>query len=901
MNDLSYLEENNSCFIAAHAGTGKTKIVIDRVLALLLAGNEPHSILAVTFTNNAADEMKQRIVDLIIKLSKYHDAELEKFLLGFFHKDKLDNAVLLKYKEIISAITEKIYELNIQTVHSFCTNLLQEFTIEAGLQPNFKVMDDNISKILLDDAYDALFDGGDAIKTLMSGLMSHHRHKTLTDIFDNIIKNRSKIFYILSAYENFSAYKKQLYNFLNISELYDYETEIFKNFFAKIDKGFLQDVYRSVKQYGSKGELSRINDLQKLNVALEHNNGYTEYLLFQGFFCKKTTTEFRKSPVTKNAASYIAKYQEKIITLKELYQNTEDLYYKYKLATQSVEIMAVAQIFIENYDKVKKNRNLIDYEDLILKSLELLKSKDYKDIILYKLNNNLSHILIDEAQDISPWQWEVVQLLLEDFFASDIDLKIKSFFIVGDEKQSIYSFQGADYRLFADVKQLFAQKLSHKGQKLHEINLETSYRSATEILKFVDQTANNAQVISALTTQNKPITHKVFRKDVTGKVEFHNVIEEETLEQEEISWKYPIKITEKKSNYDHVAAQISQLVQDMLTDNKLIAATNQKIKPADILILCRNRNKFYDSIIRNIQKKHIKVESDQKILILNYVLIMDFVSIVKFIVFPHDSLNLAALLKSPIFSLSETNLFKLCVERDAEVSLWQEINKNDAYQDILTTLNDIIDFSHLFPIDEFFLYVIEKYQLRSKYEILYGSQAAELINLFLEISADFIDKISDKIISNSQLIDNNLQKTKLEDDIITYDNPNYLSFLEYILRCNIMVKNQITNEAGSVKVMSVHGSKGLQAPIVILTVDNSNSNKKDVFNFDYNKKLIFFNNSAKPKTLDDYFQESKDLKSQEELRLLYVALTRAQDELHIFSVKNNKKNNLWFDLLSEAV
>ena len=193
--------------------------------------------------------------------------------------------------------------------------------------------------------------------------------------------------------------------------------------------------------------------------------------------------------------------------------------------------MLIAQVFLISYDNIKAHKNLIDYEDLILKSLLLLKSSRDKEFILYRLYNNIHHLLIDEAQDISPWQWDIVRLILEDFFASQIEVDkaknakklavnlsgkdSRSFFVVGDEKQSIYGFQGVSHYLFTEIKAEFIQKMQISGNILHEIDLQTSYRSGKTILTLVDELANLPEIYNNLTVNNhKKIIHKCFRTNI---------------------------------------------------------------------------------------------------------------------------------------------------------------------------------------------------------------------------------------------------------------------------------------------------------------------------------------------------------------------------------------------------
>lgn len=873
MHELIYrnnhLSPKVSCWISANAGTGKTKIVIDRILALLLSNIPPKNILAITFTNSAADEMKQRINTLIEQLNKYDIKTLQTFLANFFEIN-ITNNDLLQYKKTLADLTIQMGELKIQTIHSFCQSLLQDFTIEANLTPGFNIVDENFAKIILNKAREKIFED-EAISGVLDDLISRYQYGYIENILDDIISNRIKILYILGKYDNFSEYIDKIYDFLGIKPLNNYENHIFSEFFDKIDYNFLIQLQTAIENFGSKKESEKITILTKLQKQPKTSINYLSLKHFQEVFCKKDLT-FLKNPFTKNVAKNIHNYDNIITKINKDYTDSLNLYHKYELANTSINIIIIAQFFLESYEQIKSEYNLLDYEDLILKSLTLLKSSSYRHDILYNLDYNISHLLVDEAQDVSPWQWEIIKLLLEEFFSNKQENK--SFFIVGDEKQSIYSFQGANHRLFGNIKNEFSQKLSYKQETLHQINLTTSYRSGLPILHLVDQIANDANIKTSLTTDdNLKIIHDCARNDIKSKVVLWPEFIAKKPENTMTPWSFPKEIIPKTSIYDEIAKNITNLIADLLAKQNALSATGKKINASDILILCRKRGELYKAIIRNLNLANIQVESDISIKMLDYVLIMDLVSIIRFILFPDDSLNLAGLLKSPIFNLSEDDIFELCHNRDDNITIHDELKKHPKYDNICVELDKIIDLVAILNIEEFYLYIIELYNLRTKYCEIYGKQADRLIKLFLQIIQNFEQHSS-----------------------------NYLEFLEYLLRSNITVQNEITDNIDSVKILSVHASKGLQSPIVILATETygKNSLKKDFLNFDYQNDLIFANFITTPIEYKEYFNNFSTSKSAEELRLLYVALTRAKDELHIFSLKNHNSDADWYSIIKNA-
>ena len=875
-----HLNPESSCWISANAGTGKTKIVIDRILALLLSGTAPRNILAITFTNSAADEMMHRINDLIDQLTKYNKAELTKFLEGFFDIN-ITNHDISKYTAILKKLEQEVTELKIQTIHSFCQSLLQEFNIEAGLKPGFNIIDENFSKIVLDEAREKIFDD-EVIGDILNNLLSRYQYDYIADILDNVVSNRTKILYILGKYKNFREYIDKTYSFLKIEQIDSPYDHIFTEFFDHLDIDFLSQLKTAIESFGSKKDSGKLPILTALIMDLESQTKHQCFIKFQKIFCKKDNS-LLKAPFTKNVSNKIDDYENIFSNISTHYQHAYNLYNKYDLAKISIDMLIIAQFFLQSYENIKHKHNLLDYEDLILKSLELLKTKAHRDFILYKLDFNISHLLVDEAQDISPWQWEIIKLLLEDFFATKE--KGKSFFIVGDEKQSIYSFQGADHQLFGNIKNEFSQKLKYKGEVLHQINLNTSYRSGAPILHLVDKVSNKENIKPSLTIGgNSEIKHHCFRKNINSRVVLWPEYIQEKPQDTFIPWRFPKEIVKKTSPYDDIAKGIVNFIKDVLSDDRISESTNRKIIPSDIMILSRKRSNLYKAIIRNLSQANINVESDIRIEMLDHVLIMDLVSIIKFISFPEDSLNLASLLKSPIFDFSEDDIFNLCHGRETSVSLYEvlkkykdgisnEDQKNSKLCGAYNKLEELVSLSTRFNIEEFFLYLIEKYNLREKYYIIFGKQTNTFINLFLQVVQAF-----------------------------EKHNSNYLEFLEYILRSKISVQSEITNNEESVKILSIHASKGLQSPIVILATETygKNSFKKNFFNFDYQNNLIFGNFSTITSEYKDYFDKFSTDKSAEELRLLYVALTRARDELHIFSFRNNNSDSDWYSIIKNS-
>ena len=329
-----------------------------------------------------------------------------------------------------------------------------------------------------------------------------------------------------------------------------------------------------------------------------------------------------------------------------------------------------------------------------MKNYELLNNDKYRDFILYKLDQGFSHVILDEAQDTSPWQWQVIRSLLEDFFAGNN--QNRSFFIVGDEKQSIYSFQGADHRLFEFMRKEFAEKMEFLGSRLEQVDLNISYRSDAKILNLVDSFCNDIEVNQYLMVESKQITHQKFRQD-QGIVKLHDftAIEDSRLVEEDSSWQFPDKIIKKSYKEKEIADKLANFVKDRI---------NAGYHPSDFMILTKARNNIYKSIIESFAEYGISLMSEQKFKLLDHVIIMDLVSIAKFILYPEDDLNFAAILKSPLFNITEDQLFDFASKR-GEMSLIDFIKENQP--EIYNICEDLTKSYNYLGLFDFYHYLLE--------------------------------------------------------------------------------------------------------------------------------------------------------------------------------------------------
>ena len=859
------LDKKSSIWVAASAGTGKTKITIDRILALLLQDVELNKILAITFTNKAATEMQQRLTAYLAELADYNKLELKNFLREFGLVELANDELALTNLQVrLKNLIEQQNEFRIQTIHSFAQNIIETYSYEAGLRENFTLIDDNYAQQLLAKAREKLYEN-EEFQPILKELLNEYHDDYVQDILLELINKRTEIQYIFSFYQDFNQYKESLHNFLELDKISTDKNELSNKFRAGIKLDFLNNLAAAISLNGSKADLERLHQLNKLI----NNLAKITFKDFQNYFCTQKN-EFRKKIVSKKVAEQVSNYDENILALDNLYTEYYLKYRQCKSVELAENIALIARLLLAHYKQLKIAENLIDYQDLILLVLALLKDKRYKYNILYHYDLALEHILLDEAQDTSPWQWEIIDLLLEEFFAGKQtslargEAKAKSFFIVGDEKQSIYSFQGAEHYLFQQVKQKYKQKLQYLGLHLRELNLEFSYRSTAEILEFVDKFANQPFIRTKLSLEAGPIKHKLTRINEQGEVNlWPKIAYNEALELE--NYHYADKFSVQKSKYKEQADLIAQDIKLKLADENLALAAS------DILILTRDRGGIYQEIINSLQEFGLNYQSDQNFALLDKVIIMDLLGFLQFCYDEQDDLNLAAILKSPLFALTEQDIFNLSYYR-AEKSLYEFMALNGEYADLLLKLNDLKSKFYILDLQEFYLYILDSLALRVKYYELYGELAEQVILLFFEIVRAFTKR-------------SELKK----------------SFLEFFHSYKITARNEIIRANNLVTLMTMHQSKGLQARVTYVAFSEIEQKPKQSFinivasyNFIFTRQLALFKQVA---AINDFIAENR---LSEELRLLYVAFTRARDilELVSFARAGSDKQDMLYDLLS---
>lgn len=890
-----------SIWTSASAGSGKTTVLVKRLLRMLLNNIEPSKILCITFTNTGAAEMKNRINEKLASWTVMDDGELKKEIIKLDEKDNIEQK-LKTARTLFAKILDNSNDFKILTIHSFCQQIIKRFPLEANIVPNFQILDEISSlELLMQAEKELLKSNNEEIKKSIQYIFTYINEDQFIELLKQAINQKDNLLYIKSKFYTIQGIIDELQKIFKIDnkkELENIENEFYENTdFTIINQEIKESLNNSDNKFNNKF-IKIITEYQKdkdliydyINCFLTTDGKITSRLL---------SKDMQK--IFPDLHDFILKEAERSYQTKEYINNLTNFEF-------TSAFLNITYYIFEIYSFLKKQKGCLDYSDLIFETNKLLSNSKFNNLdgenafsswINYKLDEGIDHILIDEAQDTSPLQWDIVQSITTEFFSGqgqkgELD---RTIFVVGDEKQSIFSFQGAEPDIFNLTLKDYKYKIEQCGKKFDNIFLNTSFRSLKSVLNVVDEVFAEPYRKNAITKLVDKITHKVAREESAGKVEIWPLVEEKDIEQEKtekvekntpLDWQ--INYTEKieKSNKQKLAETIANEVYDWFKNGKTICdrklKCSRKLKYSDIMILVRNRDKdFINYLVRQFNKKHIPTMGNDKFDLLNNIISQDIISLLKFLIFNEDDLVLANIVKSPFLNLDEEDLYTLCdYKNENQCSLWTAFQKIEKYKNQKLFLEDIIEKSKKASIYELLLYIFEIKNTKKLFKQRFQYIADEILNEFLNLANEY-----EKTHNNSTIL-------------------NFISFLE---NTDLEIKRDMEQKTDEIKILTVHASKGLESPIVILP-DTNHTTKTiqridEILRYKEEGNDYYIPMIQKEKTiLIEEIKDSMKNKIEEEyLRLLYVAMTRAENELYIcdYKRKGESKENCWYSILLNTI
>ncbi len=855
-----------STWLSANAGSGKTRVLTDRVARLLLDGTRPENILCLTYTKAAASEMQNRLFKRLGEWAMMPSADLRKQLVEMGAETHATADAIANARTLFASAIETPGGLKIQTIHSFCAGILRRFPLEAEVSPQFKEMEDRAAQILRQDVLDEMADGPDA--AALAGFADYYTGGDIDGFLGAVTSQRSTFLALPDP--------KELAEFFDLADgarREDAAKIAFIGGEADLIDDMIDHCANASKMYQNVAAALKAIDLSKPDLGTL--NAVAPYLLYADKSSKsRNWPQSNHSKAVEALAPIIDDVHAWMDRVAEAYDhiNRVDALAK----TQALFTFAVP--FVRAYETKKVQRGALDFDDLISKAKALLEDPSVAQWVLFRLDGGVDHVLVDEAQDTSPDQWDIVRLLTQEFstgLGANPDRE-RTVFVVGDKKQSIYSFQGADPEGFDRMRDHFATELGKVNKPLQNTQLQYSFRSSAAVLQFVDQTFKG-EMSEGLEAE---VTHLAFKDDMPGRVDLWPAIEP-IKKAEEREWDDPVDLKGDTNHQVVLARTIAANIKRMIAEDTLPVHDGEtwarrKITPGDILILVQRRSDLFGEIISACKAANLDIAGADRLKLAGELAVKDISAVLRFLALQDDCLSLAAALKSPLFGWSEKELYQLAQPRPKGQSLWEALRQSGDHLETISILTDLRNQSDF----------LRPYDLINRLLVRHNGRKKLLARLGHE-TEDGIDALLSQALGYE-----------------SSDVPSLTGFLNWLQTEDVTVKRQMDSAGDRIRVMTVHGSKGLEAPIVILP--DTTVRKRDIRG-DFLKsgdKLFWKPKSdAMPPVLDAIKDEMLDAQDREQRRLLYVALTRAENWLIVAAAGDTGKetHDSWHSTVTHAM
>ena len=851
-------------WVSASAGTGKTKVLSDRVLRLLLPrangqlATPPHRILCLTYTKAAASEMTLRINKRLGEWVIMSDEDLKESLrrtIGEYPTQDIVNAA----RQLFAKVVDTPGGLKIMTIHAFCQSVLGRFPLEANISPQMDVLDERTATDILSQVLIKQLQGNEAaVTTAFKRLSIELSESQLMSKIKDCIQDGDQIRDFFTEHYDETAQKSALRDVYKAAD--HTELELLQKFIQSLNIEELKNFAYALSK-GASRDQERAGILYDwVSSALEEQ--VEKYERFKRVFLTKKDEPIKK--LSKGAMETLHTAEQYHSEICRSLLDLENQLKAVRLVHLTYDLLVLAYRVQQAYEAEKQQQGYLDYNDLIVKTVELLKvSSQSVPWVLYKLDGGLDHILVDEAQDTNPLQWDIISLLVEEFFINHEDESVRTLFVVGDEKQSIYRFQGADLEEFQYMRFLLSEKAKAAKAKWHNENLIVSFRSTRSVLKFVDKAFISDSMRRDIgVTSEEELEHISWRRQQAGRVSLWPPIIIQK-EKDSAAWLPPTVIKDTRTPKAKLAEDIASQIQSWIKEERLLPSKNRPIQAGDILILVRRRDQFVENLIRSLKARSISVSGADRLILNHHIAVQDLISLAKFALQPMDDLSLAEILKSPFIGMDDQDLEDIAYAREG--TLWEAIQQYDD-KSIVDWLKSLLKAKNQSCFTFFFTLLNQPCPT----DAISGLRAlqARLGEECLDVIEEFLSVLQDYELEHSHSLQ---------------------SFLVWQGNNPIEIKRELEEHGNSVRIMTVHGAKGLQAPIVFLpdTFRTKSSVQTKVPRLLMPRRTGAKTPIWSPRKLadcnayTDYFDQVANQETAEYKRLFYVATTRAEDELII--------------------
>jgi len=876
-----------SSFVSANAGSGKTHVLVQRVIRLLLEGVSPEKILCITFTKAAAANMAERVFSTLGHWVTLDDAALEAAIreTGIAHPNaRLRNEA----RKLFASALETPGGLKVQTIHALCTRLLQQFPFEANVPARFAVLDERDQSDMMERANLRVFleasrDPESAIGRALQTAMASAADVTFKDVVREACLSRDHFMAWTDEAGGVAAAAAQMSAALGVSEtdrIDDIEREILDG--PYLPRRRWADI-ASVLDGGNKTDRNQ-GDQLRAAMALTGSAQVDEYL---SVFLTDDKTP-RAAVLTRAFAgdnpSVARLFDNEVARLGSLIEKRRAV----TLRDRSEALLRIATSAAAHYRREKEERGLLDYDDLIDKTLVMLKRVS-PGWVHYKLDRGVDHVLIDEAQDTSPRQWDIVEQIISEFTAGrGARDSVRTVFAVGDEKQSIFSFQGAAPREFDQRRRELQRRFGDAGLKFDQVAFTYSFRSGAAILQSVDHVFREEAVFRSIHSADigYPIHHSLFDAG-PSLIDFWQL--EEADDKKDIEgWRAPfdgVSVTSPEVKLSRrIQAEIKRLVASgTMTGPK---GNRRRLTFGDVLILVRRRGNIFDAAIQALKHADIPVAGADRLKLTEHIAIIDLMNLADALLLPQDDLALAVALKSPLFGLDDDDLFALAFGRKG--SLRKALGEHAATSDRIRHALSLLEacerrFASSTPF-AFYAWLLGGDGGRARILKRLGHEANDALDEFLELALNYERKAPASL----------------------------QGFVAWLRAADTEVKRDMEISRDEVRVMTVHGAKGLEASVVFLVDTTSSPSDTQRLRLIHlprgngGEVVVWAGKQADdPKAVFDARKKMLAETEDEYRRLLYVAMTRAADRLIVAGCKPGNRNKIrdfcWYDLVEKGL
>src|SRR6516164_8283554 len=850
-----------SAWVAASAGTGKTKVLTDRLLGLMLDGGDPARVLCLTFTRAAAAEMANRLNERLAEWATLPQNTLAHELEELTGRCP-DAATMARARQLFAHILDTPGGVKIATIHAFCQALLRRFPLEAGVPPEFGVLDERGAEEARLEAVETMIVAArqetppGELAHALAVLARHVVEERFGPLMAQLASERGKLRRALAA--DHIALHERLCEALSMPAGTTPE-DLVAALCAEGagDEAGLRAAAAALAA-GSPTDRERAAVLagwcqapQQRRQILEDYVGV--YLTDEG--------EIRKSLITKGAAASAAGWDvcTILVTEAERVKNFREVHAAAVLVEATGALVRLGDALIRAYDERKRLQGVLDYEDLVANALGLLRRPGVAPWVLFKLDGGLDHILIDEGQDTNPEQWAIIAALAEEFFAGESGRDVpRTVFVVGDAKQSIYSFQRADPQAYQAMQRHFAERTTAAQQEWRVVPLEISFRSTEPVLRAVDAIFGREAANDGVALDGGEIRHVASRAGQAGLVELWPPVEPLPDEGGDPA-ALPVTRRRVAEPRTRLAEAIAATIRGWIDRGETLEARGRRIRPGDVMVLVRRRNQFVGELLRALKTRRIPVAGADRLILTEQLAVQDLVALGRFLLFPDDDLTLAAVLKGPLFGIDEETLFDLAYGRARE-RLWDRLRSrartNAALREAAERLSALLARADFMPPYELYAEILGADGGRRALLERLGPEADDPVEEFLALTLAY------------------------EREHV----PSLQGFLRWLVAGDTEVKRDFAaRQRDEVRILTVHGAKGLEAPIVFLPDTMQLPRPPEPLLWTEREQLPLWC-PRRDLAVQFFTTEKRALRVrqlQEYRRLLYVALTRAQDRLYI--------------------